>query len=146
MDVLEPLLIWLNIYLHLFPFQVRPLILLSSLFYSVRHFVKGLIKTDHNLSGIFIHSFIHSFIHHNRSSLPEVFCKKGVLRNFATFTGKHLCHGLYFNKVVGLYFIKKETLAQVFSCKICEFSNITFSNRTPPVAACGSFMRYTVIL
>ena len=22
---------------------------------------------------------------------PEVFCKKGVLRNFAKFTGKHLC-------------------------------------------------------
>ena len=26
----------------------------------------------------------------NRSSRPEVFCKKGVLRNFAKFTGKHL--------------------------------------------------------
>ena len=27
----------------------------------------------------------------NRSSRPEVFCEKGVLRNFAKFTGKHLC-------------------------------------------------------
>ena len=27
----------------------------------------------------------------NRSSRPEVFCKKGVLRNFAKFTRKHLC-------------------------------------------------------
>ena len=26
-----------------------------------------------------------------RSSRPEVFCKKGVLRNFIKFTGKHLC-------------------------------------------------------
>ena len=26
-----------------------------------------------------------------RSSRPEAFCKKGVLRNFAKFTGKHLC-------------------------------------------------------
>ena len=26
----------------------------------------------------------------NRNSCPEVFCKKGVLRNFAKFTGKHL--------------------------------------------------------
>ena len=26
-----------------------------------------------------------------RSSRPEVFCKKDVLRNFAKFTGKHLC-------------------------------------------------------
>ena len=26
-----------------------------------------------------------------RSNRPEVFCKKGVLGNFAKFTGKHLC-------------------------------------------------------
>ena len=26
-----------------------------------------------------------------RTSHPEVFCKKSVLRNFAKFTGKHLC-------------------------------------------------------
>ena len=28
--------------------------------------------------------------------------RKGVLRNFAKFTGKHLCQGLFFNKVAGL--------------------------------------------
>ena len=33
-----------------------------------------------------------------RSSRPEVFCKKGVLRNFTKFTGKHLCQSLFFNK------------------------------------------------
>ena len=45
---------------------------------------------------------------HNRSSRPEVFCKKGVLRNFAKFTGKHLCQRLFFNKVAGqrLFFNK----------------------------------------
>ena len=32
-------------------------------------------------------------------------------------------------------FIKKETLAQVFSCKFCEISKNTFSYRTPPVSA-----------
>ena len=31
-----------------------------------------------------------------------MFCKKGVLRNFAKFTGKHLCQSLSFNKVAGL--------------------------------------------
>ena len=31
-----------------------------------------------------------------RSSRPEVFCKKGILRNFAKFTGKHLCQSLFF--------------------------------------------------
>ena len=29
-----------------------------------------------------------------RSSRPEVFCKKSVLRSFAKFTGKHLCQSL----------------------------------------------------
>ena len=32
-------------------------------------------------------------------------------------------------------FIKKETLAQVFSCEFYEISKNTFSYRTPPVAA-----------
>ena len=44
--------------------------------------------------------------------------KKGVLRNFAKFTGKHLCHSLYFNN---------EALAQVFSSEFCEISKNTFS-------------------
>ena len=34
-----------------------------------------------------------------RSSHPEVFCKKGVLRNFAKFTGKYLCQSLFFQKL-----------------------------------------------
>ena len=37
-----------------------------------------------------------------RSSRPEVFCKKCVLRNFAKFTGRQLCHSLFLNKVAGL--------------------------------------------
>ena len=80
-----------------------------------------------------------------RSSRPEVFCKKGVLRNFAKFTGKHLCQSLLFNKVAGLRpqacnFIKKETLAQVLSCEFHKISKNTFSYRTPPVAASVSFL------
>ena len=63
-----------------------------------------------------------------RSSRPEVFCKKGVLRNFAKVTGKHLCQSLFFNKVAGLR-------PQVFSCDFCEISKNTFCYRTPLVAA-----------
>ena len=37
--------------------------------------------------------------------------EKGVLKNFAKFTGKHLCQSLVFNKVAGLSLIKKEILA-----------------------------------
>ena len=33
---------------------------------------------------------------------PEVFCKRGVLRNFTEFTGKRLRQSLFFNKVAGL--------------------------------------------
>ena len=60
------------------------------------------------------------------SSCPEVFSKKGVLRNFTKFTGKHLCQSLFFNKV----FFKKETLTQVFSCEFCEMSKNTFGCKT----------------
>ena len=66
----------------------------------------------------------------NRSSRPEVFCKKGVLRNFTKFTGKHLRQSLFFNN-----FIKKETLAQAFSCEFCEISKNTFFCRIRLVAA-----------
>ena len=38
-----------------------------------------------------------------RRSRPEVFSKKGVLRNFTKFTRKYLCQSLFFNKVAGLW-------------------------------------------
>ena len=68
-------------------------------------------------------------------SNKELFSKKGVLKNFAKFTGKYLRQILFFNKVAGLRlqacnFIKKETLAQVFSCEFCEIFNKTFSQNT----------------
>ena len=31
----------------------------------------------------------------NRSSRPEVFCRKGVLKSFTKFTGKHPCQSLF---------------------------------------------------
>ena len=37
-----------------------------------------------------------------KSSGPDVFSKKGVLRSFIKFTGKHQCQSLFFNKVTGL--------------------------------------------
>ena len=37
-----------------------------------------------------------------RSSHRRCSVRKGVLRNFAKFTGKHLCQSLFFNKVAGL--------------------------------------------
>ena len=47
-----------------------------------------------------------------------------------------------FNKVAGAAcnFIKKESLAQVFSCEFCEISKNTFFYRTRLVAAFGDFI------
>ena len=72
----------------------------------------------------------------NKNSRPQMFRKKAVLRNFAKFTGKHLCQNLFFNKFAGKRpeaydFIKKESLAQVLSCELCEISKNIFSYRTP---------------
>ena len=61
--------------------------------------------------------------------------RKEVLRNFAKLTGKHLCQSLFFNKVVEVCnFIKKETVAEMFSCEFCKISKTTFSYITLPVA------------
>ena len=76
-----------------------------------------------------------------RSSRSEVFCK-GVLKHLPKFTGKHLCQSLFFIEVAGLRpptLLKKETLTQVFFCKICEILKNTFFDRTPPVAASGVY-------
>ena len=54
-----------------------------------------------------------------RSSHRRCSVKNGVLKNFAKFAGKYLCHGLFFNK----------TLAQIFSCEFCEISKNTFSTK-----------------
>ena len=68
-----------------------------------------------------------------------MFCKKGVLRNFAKFTGKHLYQSLFLTKlqtrVTSCNLIKKKTLVQVFYSEFCELSKNTFFYKTPPVAA-----------
>ena len=72
-----------------------------------------------------------------RKSCLVVFCKKGVLKNFAKFTGKDLCQSVLLLLFAGLRSItlKKGTLAQVFSCQFCRnFINIFFY-RVTPVAA-----------
>ena len=56
------------------------------------------------------------------SNRLEVFCKKGVVRNFGKFAGKHKRE-------------KKETPAQVFSCEFSKIYKNFFSYRIPPVAA-----------
>ena len=61
-----------------------------------------------------------------RSSHPEVFYKKGVLRNLTNFTAEHLCQVSFLIKLQtsACNFIKKVTLAKVFSCEFCEVIDV----------------------
>ena len=65
-----------------------------------------------------VNSLIHLWSSQRRCSV-----RKAVLRNFAKFLGKHLCQSLFLNNACN--FIKKATLAQVFSYEFCEISKNT---------------------
>ena len=64
-----------------------------------------------------------------RSSRPEVFCKKDVLTNFATFIGNTCA------RVLPATLLKKKLWHRYFP------KNFAFYYRTPLVAASGSFGR-----
>ena len=51
-----------------------------------------------------------------KRSCPKVFCKKGILRNFAKVAGKELCQSLFLIKLQAeaSKFIRKETVTGVF--------------------------------
>ena len=53
--------------------------------------------------------------------------KIGALKNFGTFTGKHLCWSLFL--------ITQVTLTQLFFSEYCEIFSNSFFHGTPPVAA-----------
>ena len=60
----------------------------------------------------------------DRSSHRKCSVRKGVLRNFAKFTEKHLCPGLFFNKVVG-FSLSKNTFSQNTSGWLLLYWNLT---------------------
>ena len=63
----------------------------------------------------------------------EVFCTKGVLRNFAKFTGKHLCQSLFFNKVAGFRpatLLKKRLWYRCFLLNFAKLLRIPFLQNT----------------
>ena len=62
----------------------------------------------------------------DRSSHWWCSLREDVLRNFAKFTGKHLCQGLFMSGPKACNFIKKDTLAQVFLCEFCEIFKNAF--------------------
>ena len=76
-----------------------------------------------------------------RSSRPEVFCKKGVLRNFAKFTEKHRYQSFFFNKVGGLRpatLLKKRLWHRCFLWILRNFEEHLFLQNT----SAGCFSLY----
>ena len=66
-----------------------------------------------------------------RSSHQRCSIEIGVFKNFTKFTGKHLCQGLFLNKVAGACnFIKSEALTQVFSCEFYQILRTLFLQNT----------------
>ena len=72
-----------------------------------------------------------------RSSCSQMFSKLGILKNFANFTGKHLCWSFFLIKLRALRptTLLKTDSKQVFFYEICELFKNNFFYRTPPVAA-----------
>ena len=54
------------------------------------------------ISHITILTFATYILNFSRNSRLEVFCKKGIFKSFAKYTGKHLCQSLVFNKATGM--------------------------------------------
>ena len=67
-------------------------------------------------------SFLENFgnVLNAEAATGYMFCKKGVFKNFAKFTGKHVSQSLYFNKVAGL--------SLRATASINEWSRIIFSD------------------
>ena len=60
----------------------------------------------------------------HRNSRPEVFCEKGVLRNFAKFKGKHVCLSLFLIKLQVLclqHVLKKGAWQMCFLVNFAKF-------------------------
>ena len=52
--------------------------------------------------------------------------KKGVLKNFDKFTGKHLCSSFFFNKVTGRTLLKKRLQNRCFPVNFRNFLRTGF--------------------
>ena len=70
-----------------------------------------------------------------RSRTPELLRKKGVLKDFAKFTGKHLCQSLFLNKVVTL--LKKRVWHRCFPVSFAKFLRTPFLYNTTGGCFCA---------
>ena len=83
------------------------------------------------------------FKHKNlRNSHQRCSIKKGVLKNFIKFTGKHLCQSFFFNKVSGLRtaaLLKKMLWHRCFPVNFAKFLRTPFYRTLLDVCFCNLF-------
>ena len=73
--------------------------------------------------------FLSANLYLDSSSHRRCSVKKGVLRNFTKFTGKHQCQSLFFNKVASLRpatLFKKRLWHKCFPLNFVKFPRTTF--------------------
>ena len=74
-----------------------------------------------------------------------MFCKKGVLRIFTKFTGKHLCQRLFSNKIAGLRtatLLKKSFWHKCFPVNFVKFLRKIFLQNTSGGCFCTLLLRW----
>ena len=78
--------------------------------------------------------FIKVIVFENQKQPPEVFCKKGVLRNFAKFPGIYLCQSLFQKRVsfarVSFQNLKKRLWHRRFPGNFAKFLRTPFLQNT----------------
>ena len=94
------------------------------------------LRLAHTFKRLFLQSLLNGYImvfHTSRSSHQRYSVKKGTLRNFVKFTGKHLCQRLFFNKVAGLRpatLLKKSLWHRCFPVNSAKFLRTPFLQNT----------------
>ena len=76
-----------------------------------------------------------------RSSRPEMFCKKAVLRDFPKFTRKHLCQSLFITKVAGQgrqLYLKRDPVSWCFLWILQNLDEHLFLQNTIVAASSSS--------
>ena len=76
---------------------------------------------------------LYPFLQISDAATRRCFIKKGVTKNFAKFTGKHLCQSLFFNKVAGVRtatLLKKRLWFRCFPVNLAKFLRTPFLQNT----------------
>ena len=88
------------------------------------------------LQNIYKNTCTFMFLCWNQKQPSEVFYKKAVLKNFAIFTGKHLCWSLFLIKLQAFRPDSKRDPSTCISCESCEMlKNISFEEHLQTVAS-----------